>query len=152
MLCGDFNASIAGRDDDDDSDNIGIHGDCKETKLGKRFMCWLKANQLCTMSSYFQKKTHCTWVHPGQKTDYQLDHIVTDQVTRSRRKITNCGVVQQVIYSDHSPVEARLEMRSDRIRRTPASARDVAVKRDFSMLQPGGKSNEERKAKESFRY
>ena len=72
-------------------------------------------NQLCAPTTYFRKtagrsytSAYTTWVHPGRKSVYQLDHFFVKQ--RDLKLVRDAGAWDHGVESDHRAIHLNLEL------------------------------------------
>ena len=106
IIGGDFNASMGVRRDKD-CKVLGPHGVRTVTNSGNDVYGLLASLQLCAPATFFDKKTHTTWVHPNYKNGYQLDHFIMRR--KDFRKITDVGIKATSVDSDHNPLFLTLD-------------------------------------------
>ena len=77
----------------------GPFGIPHSNNAGRIMHFFLSIRGLTIATTFFQKKSHRTWIHPRSKFPYQLDHI-----TANRDKlctVTDAGVTESMVDSDH---------------------------------------------------
>jgi hypothetical protein len=104
----DMNASIGVADPTEDLHNspIGMHGNTHTNNRGSTMKDFLRQLDLCSVATFFQKRSHDTWIHPNGN-GYQLDHILTKR--NELRRFTNSDTIAE-ITSDHLGVTASLRI------------------------------------------
>ena len=60
---------------------------------------FLSIRGLATATTFFQKKSHRTWIHPRSKSPHQLDHIITNRDKLCT--VTDAGVTESMVVGDH---------------------------------------------------
>ena len=97
---------------------IGPFGNPYVNKSGKRFASFLGQRDMVAPSTFFQKKKHSTWMHPGTLKRHQIDHFLCFR--KDFKRVRDCGRVSQLLSSDHAgmvlklQVECRMEQRVDK--------------------------------------
>ena len=57
----------------------GPFGGPHTNDAGRRMHSFLSIRGLTTTTTFFQKKSYGTWIHPRSKLPHQLDHIITNK-------------------------------------------------------------------------
>ena len=87
ILAGMDGNSSMGTNDKNVSGTFGIP---HTNDAGRRMQYFLSIRGLTTATTFFQKKTHGTWIHPRSKLPHQLDHIITNK-SWIRYCVENCS-------------------------------------------------------------
>jgi hypothetical protein len=85
----------------------GPHGAPYQNNAGRELVSQLASNQLCLPTTYFKKRTYCTWSNPASKRGHQIDHFIMKQGDLKRvRNAGYYGLLGQL--SDHTPVRIKI--------------------------------------------
>ena len=57
----------------------GTFGIPHTNNAGRRMHSFLSIRGLTAATTFFQKKSHRTWIHPRSKSPHQLNHIITNR-------------------------------------------------------------------------
>ena len=91
-----------------DENLCGPFGIPHTNDAGRRIHSFLSIRGLTTDTTFLQKITHGTWIHPRSKLTHQYDHIITN-----RDKIciaTDAGVTTNIVDSDHRALKCKLRI------------------------------------------
>lgn len=111
-------------------DSLGKFGLPHVNKAGTRFHTYLEVNSMVALTTCFRKRSHNTWIHPRSKLPHQIDHMLTEKSDFCR--ITDAGVTQPVIDSDHCAVMCKIRIMARLKRKT--SPRQRIIRLDHSRL------------------
>jgi hypothetical protein len=113
VMCADTNASCGIRSKHDDPfeagrDQVrGPHGTPYQNNAGRELVSHLATNQLCLPTTYFKKRTYCTWTNPCSKVGHQIDHFIMKQ--GDLKRVRNAGYYGRLgQLSDHAFVRIKI--------------------------------------------
>ena len=90
--------------------SVGCHGIGHTNESGRRFLSYLEMNNHVALTTYFQKKTYGTWMHPRSKSLHQIDHFITSKDNFHRFR--DAGITTSLIDSDHRAIRCKLKVMS----------------------------------------
>ena len=98
---------------------------------GRRFRTYLATNNLVAASTFYKKRNYGTWQHPRSKLLHQIDHFVVNGP--QFKCISNCGITEPMLYSDHRAIKCDLRVMCRLKRRT--DIRQKLIRLDYSKLR-----------------
>ena len=98
--------------------NVCGHSGISHTNdAGRKMHYLLSIRGLTTATTFFQKKSHGTLIHPCSKPYHQLDHIITNRDKLCT--ITYPGVTESMVDSDRHALKCKLRMQLKLAKRPP---------------------------------
>ena len=85
---------------------------------GRRMHSFLSIKGLATATTFFQKKSHGTWIHPRSKFPHQLYHIITNRDKLCI--VTDAGVTENMVDSDHRALKCKFRIQLKLAKRPPS--------------------------------
>ena len=104
----DTNSSMGVRRAEQQMSSLGRYGIHHVNDSGRRFQSYLEMNNHIALTTYFQKKTYGTWIHPRSKSVHQIDHFITSKTDFPR--FCDAGITASLIDSDHRAVFCKLKV------------------------------------------
>ena len=84
---------------------------------GRRMHSFLSIRGLTTTITFFQKKSHGTWIHPFSKFPHQLDHIITNKDKLCT--VIRAGITESMVDSDHRALKCKFCLQLKLAKRPP---------------------------------
>lgn len=102
--------------------SVGPYGCSHVNDAGVRFRSYLETNNFAAATTFFQKKTYETWIHPRSKKGHQIDHFITAKKNFGR--FMDAGRTAPLIGSDHMAVMCKLRVSARLKKRTRTSCQN----------------------------
>ena len=91
-----------------DGNLCGPFGIPHTNDAGRIMHSFLSIRGLTTATTFFQKKSHGTWIHPRSKSLHQLDHIITNR--EKLCTVIDAGVTESMVDSDHRALKCKFRL------------------------------------------
>ena len=117
--------------------SVGSFGNPHINAAGRRYRTYLEMKNMVALTTYFQKKSYSTWIHPRSKLPHQIDHFITEKSSFSR--FADAGLTEPVLDSDHLAIMCKVRI-AVRLKKR-SNPRQQLLRLDASILK-----DEERRA------
>ena len=132
VIGGDFNASIGGLNRASKENNpLDALGDCrgpfglgKTNNAGEELTQWLRAHNMCWISSFFNHNRRGTWYNKNHKSWHEIDGFCCRNKDRSRL-VTKINTRNDITLTDHRPKQMTIRTRKIQ-QKPPETPRKVA--------------------------
>ena len=132
VIGGDFNASIGGLNRASIENNpLDALGDCrgpfglgKTNNAGEELTQWLRAHNMCWISSFFNHNRRGTWYNKNHKSWHEIDGFCCRNKDRSR-VVTKISTRNDITLTDHRPKQMTIRTRKIQ-QKPPETPRKIA--------------------------
>ena len=109
IICGDMNAPVGARNEQDDQSIIGQQGFGNRNGRGEILLRWSSFHNLVITNTFFSTPPQDNWTWAKGVNKKQLDYILVDKALFS--KVGDCTVLKDLdASSDHRAVLAHLRL------------------------------------------
>ena len=120
---------------------VGSFGNPHINNSGRRMRAFLALRGMVSSSTFFKKRDYSTWLHPCSRLGHQIDHFVCRKGDLCR--VSNCGVVAQLMDSDHRALQTTLRVRHTMVRKV--DVRQQLLRHELGHLVGQGEKVDEAK-------
>ena len=119
--------------------SVGPHGLSHLNPAGERLRSYMEVNNLVALTTYFQKSSYATWIHPRSKNPHQIDHFITSK--RDFGRVSDAGRTSPILDSDHLAIKCTMRIAA-RLKKRSKSTRQQLLKLDTTVLKDSARSSE----------